>query len=261
MEQIKDVIMQKLWEAEKAHNVKILFAIESGSRGWGFAATDADYDCRFVYAKPRDWYLSVFEKKDFVDCASDAIYDINGWDLKKFLLHITKSNAVTFEWLSSNEIYMKNEDAVEPLQALAESFFNPVAVSYHYLSTARNKLAEILSTDHAKIKRYFYALRPLANLQFIWQYGKMPPMEFTRTLSEIDSPGEIVADIRELMAIKCQSNENDLTPRNERLVSYIQGEIELFTERLKGMQFDKCKDYESIDATFRDIVEKVWRNG
>lgn len=96
MSDIKAKIMQKLSETEAHYNVKIPLAIESGSRGWGFASPDSDYDCRFVYVHERDWYLSVLDKSDIIEYAADPIYDVNGWDIKKVLQHIMKSNAVMF---------------------------------------------------------------------------------------------------------------------------------------------------------------------
>jgi len=260
MEQIKNEILQKLRDTEQNYQVKIPLAIESGSRGWGFAAHNADYDCRFIYVHTKDWYLSILNKKDYIECASDAVFDVNGWDLKKVLTHIIKSNAVMFEWLSSNEIYIKDDTVVKLLQNLSDTFFNPIATSYHYLNTAKNKLTEILYADNAKIKKYFYALRPLTNLQYIHQYGKMPPMEYEKTLSAIEAPAEIVTAIKELIEEKRQANEHDLIPRNKQLVSYIKNEVELFTERLKVMQFEKCRDYEAVDTVFRNIIEMMWNN-
>jgi len=81
------MIMQKLAETEQQYNVKIPLAIESGSRGWGFASPDSDYDCRFVYVYPKDWYLSVFEQRDIIEYAVDPVYDVNGWNVKKALQH------------------------------------------------------------------------------------------------------------------------------------------------------------------------------
>jgi len=258
MNPIRDTIMQKLNEAEEKHQIKIPLAVESGSRGWGLAAHDADYDCRFVYVHTKDWYLSVLEKKDYLDIASDAVFDINGWDLKKFLVHIMKSNVVTSEWLASQEIYIRDEAVVKPLQDLAGLFFNPIAASYHYLHTARNKLDEILSNHDAKIKKYFYALRPLANLRYIKQYGKMPPMEYEKTLAEIDAPVEIVAAIHELLAIKREASEGQLMPRNDLMVRYIQAEVDAFTESIKDMKFVKCRLYDEANAVFRGIIEQLW---
>ncbi|MCL2527079.1 MAG: nucleotidyltransferase domain-containing protein [Defluviitaleaceae bacterium] len=258
---IKDTILQKLRQAEETHQIKIPLAVESGSRGWGLAAHDADYDCRFIYVHTRDWYLSVMPQKDYIECASDAVFDINGWDIKKFITHIVKSNAVTSEWLSSNAIYIKETAITKPLQDLAAAFFNPISASYHYLNTAKNKLAEITSSENANVKKYFYALRPLASLQYIWQHGKMPPMEYENTLTAIDIPAQIQNKIQELLAEKRQATEWHLIPNNTEVITYIKNEVEQAAERLKSMKHEKCKDYALADKVFRNTIEKMWQNG
>jgi predicted nucleotidyltransferase len=238
--------------------VKIPFAIESGSRGWGFASPDSDYDCRFIYVHSKDWYLTVLEKKDTIEYAADPVFDINGWDIKKVLQHIMKSNAVMFEWLSSNETYMKDEAVTGLLQSLAADFFNPVAVSHHYLSIARNKLAEILAEDTAKLKRYFYVLRPVANLNYIYQHGGMPYMEYDRTLAETETAPQILEAIQALKADKAVSDEGHRIKRHEPLITYFQQEIDFFTGRLKTMKHEKNRDYERVDAVFKEIIERMW---
>lgn len=259
MSDVKRSILQKLRETEQNFEVKIPLAVESGSRGWGFASPDSDYDCRFIYVHKKDWYLSVREKKDIIEYEADAVFDVNGWDLKKALQHIMKSNAVMLEWLSSNGIYIKNEDINNQLQDLAKDFFNPIAVSYHYLSIAKNKLAEISGEEETKLKTYFYILRPLANLIYIYQHGKMSYMEYDRTLAAIEVTAEISAIIHELREIKTISAESYKIKPNKPLIEYFQSEIGLFEERLKEMKFTKNKDYEQVDLVFRAIIEKMWQ--
>ena len=122
---IKKQIIEKLHEQENIHAIKIPLAIESGSRGWGFASPDSDYDCRFIYVHKKNDYLTVFPKKDVLESEVNAVFDINGWDLKKVILHLVKSNAVMLEWLSSNEIYFKDEKVAHILNQLGEKYFNP----------------------------------------------------------------------------------------------------------------------------------------
>lgn len=141
--EIREQILRQLSQIEREHNIRIPIAIESGSRAWGFASPDSDYDCRFLYVHPRDWYLSVFEGKDTIEYTPDAVFDVGGWDVHKVIQHLVKSNAVMLEWLSSPVIYRMDERVRDELWKLGEAFFNPVAVCWHYLSMARNKLAEI----------------------------------------------------------------------------------------------------------------------
>ena len=81
----RTAIAKKLEKIEKANNVSIFYACESGSRAWGFESKDSDYDVRFLYLHESDWYLSVEERRDVIECPAEGELDINGWDLKKAL--------------------------------------------------------------------------------------------------------------------------------------------------------------------------------
>ena len=164
---IKQSILDKLHDIEATHHVRIPLAIESGSRGWGFAATNADYDCRFIYVHRVERYLSVLEMDGFIEYEVDETYDIKGYDLKRAMKYIMKSQATINEWLVSNVVYLRNEPITQKLKILAAEFFNPISVSHHYLSLARKMLNEVLNSGEAKIKKYFYILRPIANLNVL----------------------------------------------------------------------------------------------
>ena len=53
----QEIIPAKLREIEAREHVRILHCVESGSRAWGFASPDSDYDVRFVYVRPLEHYL------------------------------------------------------------------------------------------------------------------------------------------------------------------------------------------------------------
>jgi predicted nucleotidyltransferase len=123
---MNDIILSKLTEIQKEHNIKILYAVELGSRGWGFASKDSDFDVRFIYVRPTDWYLSVDERNDFIELPINDLLDINGWDLKKTLLQYKKSNPTLLEWFSSPIVYLECGIAAEKLRNLLPSYFSPV---------------------------------------------------------------------------------------------------------------------------------------
>ena len=50
--EIVQLIKEKLSQIEERENIRILYACESGSRAWGFASPDSDYDVRFIYVCP-----------------------------------------------------------------------------------------------------------------------------------------------------------------------------------------------------------------
>ena len=256
---IKQNILDKLHHVETANDVKIILAIESGSRGWGFAATNADYDCRFIYVHKQEHYLSVFEQKEFIEYELDEVFDIKGYDLKRTLNYIVKSQATINEWLTSNVAYIKNEPVIRRLKALADDFFNPIPISYHYLSLARKMLEEITMEEEAKIKKYFYILRPIANLNYIHQFGKMPFMEYDRTLEATTLMSDIFSAIQELKSQKMSLAEHDKIPQHKLLIDYFKTEIERFENILKKSKHEKNKDYARVDEAFRTIIEDVWK--
>src|SRR5215475_7651562 len=98
---IRAEIGRKLDAVERDHHVAIMLAIESGSRAWGFPSLDSDYDVRFIYVHPSDAYLSVAAPQEVIECGIEGVLDIGGWDLRKALRLLVKSNAVLLEWLVS----------------------------------------------------------------------------------------------------------------------------------------------------------------
>ena len=107
---MNDQIQQRLRQIEQDRDVRVLYACESGSRAWGFASTDSDYDVRFIYTHDRDWYLSIYERADGIELGVDEEnIDLSGWDLRKALRLFLKSNAVIFEWLYSPIVYFQDD--------------------------------------------------------------------------------------------------------------------------------------------------------
>lgn len=98
-------INEELDKIERKEGVRILHAVESGSRAWGFASPDSDYDVRFVYVRPKEDYLRLDEPKDVIEWQLDEVLDINGWDLKKALRQFAKGNVTLFEWSESPIVY------------------------------------------------------------------------------------------------------------------------------------------------------------
>jgi len=152
---MKDSILQKLLELEQSENIRILYACESGSRAWGFASQDSDFDVRFIYAKSVNHYLSIAETTDVVGLPVNEVLDIGGWDIKKALKLFLKSNAPLYEWLQSPILYREDNPFAQELRNLMVIYFSPKAGANHYLSMANNTLRDDLQGEHVKLKRYF----------------------------------------------------------------------------------------------------------
>ena len=154
---MKQIILSRLAEIETRENLRIVYACESGSRAWGFPSVNSDYDVRFIYTRPVEWYLSIDEKRDVIEIPIDERLDINGWDLKKALRLIRKTNPPLLEWLGSPIIYYEKYSVVSQLRQFAQKYYSPSACLYHYLHMARGNFRDYLQGDVVWVKKYFYA--------------------------------------------------------------------------------------------------------
>lgn len=107
---VRGTIRGELRKIEDSHHVRILHAVESGSRAWGFSSPDSDYDVRFVYIRPAVDYLRLNEPRDVIEWINDGVLDINGWDVKKALRQFARGNATLFEWSLSPAVYETTPD-------------------------------------------------------------------------------------------------------------------------------------------------------
>lgn len=244
-------MIHKLKTLATDKGVDILFACESGSRAWGFASPDSDYDVRFVYTHPLEWYLSVSEKKDIIDIM-DGDFDAVGWELRKKLRLLKKSNVPALEHLFSPITYIEESASINELRAIAKECFSPVACMYHYLSMSK-KYEEKLSGETVKLKSLFYALRTALAGKWILEYGTMPPVVFSEMLSLIKRDEE--DEIRNLMAIKSENNESYLHSRNEKVIELITRVLDNNEKFAKSLSGGK-PDTDRIDSFLYNTLTK-----
>ncbi|MEC5144678.1 nucleotidyltransferase domain-containing protein [Chitinophaga sp. 212800010-3] len=249
---MKDIILEKIKELEEENQVKVLYACESGSRAWGFASPDSDYDVRYIYARERDSYLSIVDQRDVLELPVDEVLDISGWDIRKALQLFMKSNAPLYEWLQSPIVYIEHTDFRETLTGLMPAYFSPRAGGHHYLSMAHNVFTNELSGSSIKLKKYFYVLRPL--LACLWiQAGKgVPPMEFAH-LRTLITNADIQAAIDQLLELKARSDEQTVIPPIEPLHQWMAATLEEC--RAQSADLEPVKnDIAELDGIFRKYI-------
>ena len=249
---IEELIQLKLNEIEEKENIKILHAVESGSRAWGFASSDSDYDVRFIYVRPLEYYLSLQTKNDFIDWELDETLDINGWDLSKALQHFHKSNATLYEWSNSPIVYRTTKEW-ESVKAISKQYFSCKSAMYHYYGTANKNYYEYLTEDMVKYKKYFYVLRPILACKWIEKKQTPPPVLFKNLVEDVleDDMKEV---IEELLKAKVKMLESDKAPRINKLNEYIVDNLEYFKKKVDSLLNDKNKDWEILNKEFRRIV-------
>ncbi|MBR5608808.1 MAG: nucleotidyltransferase domain-containing protein [Elusimicrobiaceae bacterium] len=177
---MKEKIIKKLEELEKEHHIKIFHAVESGSRAWGFASQDSDYDVRFLYYHRPEWYFSVSKQADnLVQMQENNLLDFAGWELKKTLLLLIKGNMSLYEWIHSPIVYKQSKE-FDAFQALAQEFYNPKALMFSYVGLAENNCKAYADREKPKLKKYLYILRTLAACHWIEQRKTPPPIEMDK---------------------------------------------------------------------------------
>lgn len=209
-------IQRALDRAQAGHGVKILHAAESGSRAWGFASPDSDYDVRFIYVRERDWYLSVYPGRDVIEYPIAGIFDIGGWDLKKALHLALKSNAVVMEWLSSPILYRGNPEFAAAMKNLCARAADRKALLHHYLNLGKRQVDQNWRTAQTvNVKKYLYVLRPALAIRWLRLQGEALalPMNVRELIAGTDIPRDIQEAITGIIARKAGLAEGRETGR------------------------------------------------
>lgn len=240
--EIAITIKSQLQQLAIQEQIVILYACESGSRAWGFPSPDSDYDVRFIYLRPLEWYLSIEDRRDTIDLPVNSLLDINGWDLRKALKLFKGSNSVIYEWIQSPIIYENNHNLAPELLDLANSYYAPHAGIYHYLNMTTNCYQEHLQSDVIKLKKYFYALRPILAAKWIVTYRSFPPMVFSDLLKLISDRQDILAEIDRLLTIKATATEATTIPFSQILNNFIQAEIDNCNRAVKTIPKHNIND-------------------
>ena len=250
---MEKIIAEKLGEIEKRENVKIIHCIESGSRAWGFASPDSDYDVRFIYVRQLEYYLRLDKTSDVIEWQLDDVLDINGWDIKKALMLLHKSNPTLFEWNGSPIVYRTTEQW-KRVSDIINGFFIRKSGVYHYLSTAKSNYREYLKGEQVRLKKYFYVIRPILACKWILNEQIPPPMLFTE-LAEKYLDDEIKPEIDKLLEVKMKSPEITMGKRIDALNRYIDRNIEELAETVKAMPEEDGGDWEELNGLFLSMIK------
>ena len=223
--QMRAQILECLERLEREHDVKVLFACESGSRGWGFASPDSDYDVRFIYVNRLSWYLTVEPGRDVIEEPISGDLDVNGWDLRKSLQLLRQSNPTLLEWLRSPIMYREEADTMARMRTLAEQGFSSVRGYHHYVSMAKKNFREHLRGEEVRYKKYLYVLRPLLAARWIRDGRGVPPMRFAALAEMTLDDRPLLDEINRLLEVKMRAGEAATSPRWPGIHDFIEGEL------------------------------------
>ncbi|WP_063583069.1 nucleotidyltransferase domain-containing protein [Achromobacter ruhlandii] len=219
---IRECVMATLEQIEQRHDVRVLLACESGSRGWGFASPDSDYDVRFLYVHKLDWYLRVAPQRDVIELPIDDELDVSGWELRKALQLLRGSNPTLFEWLDSPVLYRQDDATSAWLRHFRSAYFSHIKGRWHYVAMAGRNFRESLQGDTVRLKKYLYVLRPVLAAQWIDSGRGIPPMRFADLADAMVTDPALRDEINALLAIKMQAGEAEHGPRFPLIHAYLE---------------------------------------
>ena len=243
-----DLIVQKLKEIEQKENIRILHAVESGSRAWGFASPDSDYDVRFLYIRRPEFYVRLDKTRDVVELPINDLLDINGWDLNKTLRLLHSSNPTLFEWMNSPVVYRETGFA-DRLGPYLDQYFDCQKGLWHYLGTAERNYKDFLKGDLVKAKKYFYVMRPVLACKWILRTQTRPPMLFSQ-LMEAELEEELRPEVERLLDLKINSPEIKMIPRVDAINGYLERSIAQIRDEIARLPAPEHSDWAPLNELF-----------
>ena len=251
---MREKIQTQLCRIEEEEHIKILLAVESGSRAWGFASPDSDYDVRFIYIRRKEDYLRLDTIRDVIELPIDDVLDINGWDLQKTLKLLYKSNPTLFEWFSSPIVYKETEFAGK-FRDLMIHFFSSKKTLHHYISMAEGNYREYLKGDLVRAKKYFYVLRPVLACRWILARGTPPPMLFSE-LMKAELSTELIGAVNQLLGLKMNSPEVKLIPRIPEINEYLDKSILDIKSAVRLLEDNHTPDWKELNQLFLQEINR-----
>lgn len=233
---MKEKIQNLLKKAETDNDIKIIFAIENGSRSWGMASKDSDYDVRFIFYRKINNYISLSSDKEVLNFAYDkdlnpcdvhgSLIDMSGFDIFKYLKLLISSNPTTIEWLNSPIVYYGDNNL--PLRDYMNNNFNQEKLFKHYFSLFRNNYREFIQNGKSiTYKKYLYSMRGLLNAKYVYEFDKIPPLDLRQTVEEIKNniPEKVYKKYQNVIEIKSQGLERDVILRIQEFDEFFDTEL------------------------------------
>ena len=251
---MRETISEELLAVERERDVRVLFAVESGSRAWGMASEDSDYDVRFVYARREEDYLRLEDVRDTIEWRLDETYDVVGWDLCKFLRLMRGSNPTVFEWLESPIVY-RESPAFDEVRGKALECFSCKASAFHYLGMAKGEEKVYSKADRVSAKTYLYAMRAVLAARWVLDRGTPAPMGF-RDLVDAVLDVEMAPTVDRLLGVKSGGSEKCEISHMADLEGWIAEELASLFDRARETKAPEKMAWAELDELFLGFVKE-----
>ena len=249
---MRESILRELDAVERDRGVRVLLSVESGSRAWGIASSDSDYDVRFVYLRPMRSYLCLEKSRDTIEWKLDAVFDVSGWDLTKLLKLLQGSNPTAFEWLSSPIMYRECPEFAR-VRELAKDCFSPKASAFHYLGLERGNGKAYLRNETVSAKKYLYMVRALLAARWCLEELTLAPMLLSDLL-DAKLPGDLQQLVDDLLAAKLAGKEHCEVARMPQLEAWVEREDADLYALAQAATAPPAMLWEPLDDLFYELL-------
>ncbi|WP_456274537.1 nucleotidyltransferase domain-containing protein [Bacillus sp. AK031] len=248
-------ILAELQSIEKEYSVEILYAVQAGSRAWGFSSPESDHDIRFIYRHSLEWYLSLEENRDVIEKQPSSRMELSGWDLKKALKLFRKSNPSILEWLHTEEKLIADPSFCEKILPLQSKAFSPSSCYYHYLSMSKSNYHKWHNQGFQSVKLTLHLLRGILACRWIRRNEAFPPVRFEDLLSHTVSDSAVKEAITSILELK-KSGAAEWEGNQEHLLSFIEKEMMNLIDRKPSFQEEGMAIKKDLDELFRSLILK-----
>lgn len=250
-ESVRMDILTTLKNIELELDVTIIYACESGSHAWGFPSPNSDYDVRFIYVPKPEYYLRLDPQPDTIQRNALGDLDVVGWELRKALNLLRKSNPPLLEWLNSPIVYRNSTNAAE-LTLMSESYYDPEKLIAAHHSIATTNEAQHLRGDQVNFKKYLYTLRSLLSIEYVRAGFGWPPVSFRGLLDVVDIPQDVRDEIDILLYLKQSTPESFNGAPSEVITRYIRELLNRPLEQIESWP----KPIHQLQTFMRKTVEQ-----
>ena len=242
-------ILQKLKEIEKSHNIKILYAAESGSRAYKTNTPTSDYDVRFIYKQLDNPYISVFPTKNNISLKIEDNIDIFGWDIKTALFLLHKSNTSILECIANPEPYIDCNLSNSWLETI-NPYLDYASLYNHYKGIGYNSLKQSKYSIEPEdiLKSTLNASRAALSIDYIKEFQAFPPIEFNALLRATNN--EDTNNIGKLLNARKNNTEFNTDSLRE-INKFIEEKLET---KYNFPNIDKTPLIEKIDKIYKKLI-------
>ena len=254
---MKERIVEELKRIEQEQSVKVIYAVEAGSRAWGYHTPTSDYDVRFIYMRQIQSYLSLQKSRDVLEQPSHGKLELSGWDLTKALKLLHHSNPSILEWLTKENVYLEHP-MLQKVRDLGKLSFSTKTCMIHYHQMAKRNINIQRKEDNIEVKKYMNILRPWLACEWIVQFHTFPPNNMNVVFKKIMMNEDMRMEVKKILALR--KNECNLMPFGfyEKLTGYIENELIKINCSLRKKE-DRKNLWATMDETFLTILKEVWR--